>query len=660
VKRSRSSRQASPQARREPHFGRSDAKEARPGPKTEGEPAARTARSAKPRKKRILHPGLRRRVTRFVLQWSLVLGLWVALGIGFLFAWYAYQLPPIDALIEATRRPGFTVLASDGSRIGSSGDLYGTPWRVDQLPKSLPEAVVAIEDRRFYHHFGIDLIGLARAAWSNHAAGRVVQGGSTLTQQVAKNVFLTPERSFKRKVQEVMLALWLEHKFTKDQILSIYLNRVYFGAGAYGVDAAAERYFGKPATKLSLLESAVIAGMLKAPARYNPAHDAQAAAARAATVLAAMVDTGAITQAQADAARAEAVGLARAAVPAPGRYFTDWVLDQLGDYVNPDRDLAIQTTLDPAIQRAAETAVESMLASEGAKRRVSQAAVVVLGADGAVKAMVGGRSYGDSQFNRATLAHRQPGSAFKLFVYLAALESGLTPDSLVLDAPISIGGWAPHNYESRFEGNVTLTQAIAHSLNTAAVRVAQSVGVKRIAAMAHRLGIAEPLGNDLSLALGSHEVAPIELAGAYASIASGGIGIWPYGIKGISGREGERLYRRAGEGPGRVLSESVARDMDAMLGAVVTSGTGKAAQFGPRVAGKTGTTSDYKDAWFVGYAGGLTCAVWMGNDDNELMSRVTGGDLPAKLWRAVMQAALPALATTPQAIRVSAPGPAVQ
>jgi penicillin-binding protein 1A len=599
---------------------------------------------------------LARRVLRFAVQWSLVAGLWVALAIGALFAWYAYQLPPIDSLIEATRRPGFTVLASDGSRIGSSGELYGTAWRVDQLPKALPAAVVAIEDRRFYHHFGVDLLGLVRAAWSNHVAGRVVQGGSTLTQQVAKNVFLTPERSFRRKVQEVMLALWLEHRFTKDQILSIYLNRVYFGSGAYGVDAASLRYFGKPATRLSLLESAVLAGMLKAPVRYNPAHDPELAAARAATVLTAMVETGAVTQDQADKARAESGSLARAALPLPGRYFTDWVLDQLPDYINADRDLTIATTLDPVIQRAAESATAALLNAEGVKRRVSQAAVVVLGPDGAVKAMVGGRLYGESQFNRATSAHRQPGSSFKLFVYLAALEAGLSPESTVVDGPITIGGWSPHNYEGRFEGTVTLTQAVAHSLNTAAVRVAQYVGIKRIAAMAHRLGIAEPLGNDLSLALGSHEVAPIELAGAYATVASGGLAVWPYGIQRIAGREGENLYRRGGAAPERLLSAGVARDMDAMLGAVVTSGTGKAAQFGPRVAGKTGTTSDYKDAWFVGYAGGLTTAVWMGNDDNALMDKVTGGDLPAKLWRAVMQAALPAqVSGDAKAIRVNAP-----
>ena len=626
--------------------------------RAEREPSARAAQAAKPRRKRRLRLRprlrLRGRATRLLMQWSLVLALWVGLAIGALFAWYAYQLPPIDSLIEATRRPGFTVVAADGARIGSSGDLYGTAWRVDQLPRTLPAAVVAIEDRRFYHHLGVDFIGLARAAWSNHVAGRVVQGGSTLTQQVAKNVFLTPERSFKRKVQELMLALWLEHKFTKDQILAIYLNRVYFGGGAYGVDAAAQRYFGKQATKLTLLESAVLAGMLKAPARYSPARDPAAAAARAQTVLAAMAETGAISEQEAAAARAEAVTLARASVSAPGRYFTDWVLDELPGYIKADRDLTIATTLDPAIQRAAETAVEAVLASDGPRRRVSQAAVVVLGPDGAVKAMVGGRSYADSQFNRATLAHRQPGSAFKLFVYLAALEAGLSPESTVLDAPISIRGWAPHNYEGKFEGTVTLTQAVAHSLNTATVRVAQYLGVKRIAAMAHRLGIAESLGDDLSLALGSREVSPLELAGAYASVASGGIGIWPYGIARITGRDGAILYRRDGSGPGRVLSEEVARDMDAMLGAVVTSGTGRAAQFGPRVAGKTGTTSDYKDAWFVGYAGGLTTAVWMGNDDNEVMNRVTGGDLPAKLWRAVMQAALPALATTPQAIRVNA------
>ena len=606
---------------------------ATPGAKPAPKPAAATAPPTRPAPRR----SLGRRLALFGARWALVAGIWVVVAIGGVLGWYALQLPPIGQLADMTRRPSVTVLASDGALLANYGDLYGTAYAVKDLPAYLPAAVIAIEDRRFYSHFGVDLIGLVRAAWTNHRAGRVVQGGSTLTQQLAKNLFLSSERSFKRKVQEVLLALWLEHRYSKDQILAIYLNRVYLGAGAYGVDAASRLYFGKPASRVSLHEAAVLAGLLKAPVRFSPARDPALAAQRADTVLAAMVDGGFVTQDQADGARADMVSIVHAADKRPGHYFADWIADQLPGFISyGDRDMVVVTTLDPALQRAAETQVAASLEADGARRKVRQAAVVVLGRDGAVRALVGGRDYGQTQFDRAVAAQRQPGSAFKLFTYLAALESGLAPSSTVLDAPVRVGGWAPENYEGRYLGEVTLSDALAHSLNSATVRLIERVGVHRVSALARRLGITTPIPDNLSIALGTSEVTLLELTGAYAAVARDGMGVWPYGIAEVRDRAGHVLWRRSGAGPGRVLAPEVARGADEMLGEVVRRGTGKAASLPIRAAGKTGTTQDYRDAWFVGYAGGLTCGVWFGNDDNSPMDKVAGGDLPAKLWHAIM------------------------
>jgi penicillin-binding protein 1A len=573
-------------------------------------------------------------------QWVLALGVWAGLAAACVIGWYAYELPPIDDLMSSTRRPGVTVLASDGTVLATSGEYYGTPYAVQDLPPYLSAAVIAIEDRRFYDHFGVDLRGLARAMWVNVRAGHKVQGGSTITQQVAKNVFLTPERTLKRKIQEALLAVWLERRFTKAQILSIYLNRVYLGAGAYGVDAAAQRYFGKTAPEVSLHEAAVIAGLLRSPTHYSPARDPAASAARAHVVLVTMVDVGFITPEQQKQADAEMTTIAQAASPRPGPYFTDWVLDQLPSYVNVDRDLVIATTFDPAIQAQVDKTLAATLAADGPKRKATQAAAIVMSQDGAVRAMAGGPSYAQSQFNRATQSVRQPGSAFKLFTYLAALEAGDTPDTIVLDAPYTIGDWSPHNFEKGFRGEITLAEALAHSVNTAAARLIVEVGPKRAIQMARRLGISAPLANDATLALGSSGVSLIELTGAYASVANGGQGVWPYGISEIRDRSGNILWKRSGSGPVRVLDDQIVAEMDQMLQGVIDHGTAKAANFMPGLAGKTGTTSDFRDAWFIGYAGGLTTGVWVGNDDNSPMERETGGDMPAKAWRQIMQAAV--------------------
>ncbi|MCH8139433.1 MAG: transglycosylase domain-containing protein, partial [Proteobacteria bacterium] len=501
------------------------------------------------------------------LKWGTVGAVWAVIAFSVLAAWYATELPDVEQAFNATRRPTVTVLAADGSPLATIGDVYGRPAGLDELPKALTQAVLATEDRRFYRHFGLDVIGLARAMKANLQAGRIVQGGSTITQQVAKNLFLTPERTIKRKIQELLLALWLEHKFTKDQILTIYLNRVYLGAGTFGVDAAARRYFDKPAAEVNLYEAALLAGLLKAPSRYNPARHQDRAARRTSQVLAAMTDAGFITADQAAQARREKTR-GRAAAGAQARYFTDWVLAQVSAYVGPaDRDLTVITTLNPAYQRIAEAELVALLDGEGRKRRVGQGALVLMDPDGAVRAMVGGRSYDASQFNRATQALRQPGSAFKPFVYLAGLEDGLRPGHKLDDARITVEGWSPRNYGRKYLGRVTLREAFARSLNSVAVRVSETAGRDRVVAAARRLGITSELAAHPAIALGASEVTLIELTGAYATFANQGRGAWPYGILEVRGPEGEVLYARAGGGPGRLVAPRTVEDMTDMMAA---------------------------------------------------------------------------------------------
>ncbi|MFP6745138.1 MAG: PBP1A family penicillin-binding protein, partial [Alphaproteobacteria bacterium] len=491
-----------------------------------------------------------------------------------------------------------------------------------------------------------DPIGLARAMVNNVLAGRVVQGGSTISQQLAKNVFLTHQRTLKRKVQEFLLALWLEANFSKQKILTLYLNRVYLGAGAYGVDAAARRYFSKPASKVNLAEAAMLAGLLKAPSRLAPARNLAAARTRAALVLNNMVDVGFIEPAAAQAAKKNPAGLRRrpgaggAPTRQPARYFADWVMDRLTDYLGPtERNLFIRTTLDRDMQHMAEAAMARLIKGVATKRKIGQGALLAMAPNGAVRAMVGGHNYAKSQFNRATQARRQPGSAFKPFVYLAGLEAGLTPDSMVEDAPVTVAGWSPKNFDNRYQGPMTLRQALARSVNTAAVRVARKAGIERVAAVARRLGIGARLMPTPSLALGVAEVGLLELTAAYGPFANGGFGLLPYAIEEIRDTAGRVLYRRAGSGMGRVVSAARVAAMNDMLSVAVSSGTGRAARLARPVAGKTGTSQDFRDAWFVGYSADLVGGVWIGNDDGRPMRGVTGGGLPARLWRRVMKAA---------------------
>jgi penicillin-binding protein 1A len=575
------------------------------------------------------------------LKLVLLLALWALIGGVGLFVYFALTLPDTGELTRAARRPGITILADDGSVLATYGDLFGRPLSLRQLPRWLPEAVVATEDRRFYSHFGVDPIGLLRAAVADLRAGHVVEGGSTITQQLAKNLFLTPERTIGRKIRETLLALWLEHRFTKNEILEIYLNRVYLGAGAYGVDAAARRYFGKSARQLDLWECAVIAGLLKAPTRLNPLRDRATAEARAAEVLADMVEAEYITQAEADAAAREGAAPRGVAAPHPGvQYFADWIVARLTRHSDlGDRDLVVETTLDPRLQRMAEAAVADTLGRYGRKAGVGEGALVAMSPDGTVRAMVGGVDYEESQFNRATEAERQPGSAFKPFVYLAGLEAGLQPSDYFVDRPIVVGGWQPRDYTGHYQGEMTMAEALVQSVNTVAVEVALRAGIGNVVAAAHRLGIVSPLVRDPSIALGSGAVNLLELVSAYAPFANGGFGVSPHGIAEIRDRDGGVLYRNNGTGPGRVVAPEFVGEINEMLAGVVARGTGTAAALPRPAAGKTGTTQDYRDAWFVGYTADLVAGVWLGNDDDKPTNGVTGGSLPAFAWRRFMLAA---------------------
>ena len=568
--------------------------------------------------------------------------IWIALAGGAVLGYFAYGLPDVDHVIATTRRqPIVTVRDAEGGDIVRMGSLYGEAVSVDDLPPSLPAAVLAVEDRRFYSHMGLDLRGLARAMLANLRAGAIVQGGSTITQQVAKNLFLTPERTIGRKIREAMLALWLEQKFTKDQILTLYLNRVYLGSGTYGVEAAARTYFQRPARDISVYQSAMLAGLLKAPSRYNPATDSQAARARTKVVLQAMVDAGYLSAGE--ARTAEQGGQVRIArgPSGRGRYFADWVLANLDDLIGTiEDDLIVHTTLDPVVQAAAEDRLTAALDRGANKNGPGQGAIVVLSPDGAVKALVGGRSYRTSQFNRAVQARRQPGSAFKPIVYLAGLEAGLRPTDILDDAPINIDGWRPQNFSGTFAGKVTVEEALAQSLNTVAVRVARKAGPAAIVETARRFGISTPLARDLGLALGTSEVTLLDLTAAYAPFANDGVAVVPFGIADVVTTDGRVLYQRQGGGLGRVAPPEFIGMMNRMLAQTLIAGTGQRAQLDRPAAGKTGTSQDFRDAWFIGYTPDLVAGVWVGNDDGSGMNGTTGGGLPAEVWRDVMLYAL--------------------
>ena len=578
----------------------------------------------------------RRFLPRFA-YWGLVGFLWLGLAIGALIFYYALDLPDTDDLWKTGSQPELSIYARDDGLVARRGRRGGRPMRFDDFPPHLVEAVIAIEDRRFFSHFGLDPRGLLRALAVNMRQGRLAQGGSTLTQQLAKNVFLTPERSFKRKVQELLLAFWLEAHFSKQDILALYLNRVYFGSGAYGVQAAAETYFSRPVQNLTRVEAAMLAGLLKAPSRYAPTRDPAAAARRARIVIAAMQDAGFINaELAAEMAGQDIIITNRSTDGA--HYAIDWTLDQLPDFVGrPRADLDVMTTLDRPMQLAAERAINRVLAAQGEARQAGQAAMVVMTPDGAIRAMVGGRAYGKSQFNRAVQARRQPGSAFKPVVYLAALENGLAAGDVFDDAPLSINGWSPKNYDGRYRGAVTAGEAMAHSLNTVAVQISEQTGRDKVIDMARRLGLSGRLRAHPSLALGTFEVSLLQLTAAYAHFANGGQQVVPHIIQAVISASGQSLYDRLAPVALPVVDGRHIGVLNNMLRAVMTIGTGRAARLdGIALAGKTGTSQNWRDAWFIGYSGALVVGVWVGNDDGAAMARVSGGGLPAEIFAAFM------------------------
>ncbi len=564
-----------------------------------------------------------------------ILVVWIGIaGCGFLL-WAGRDLPDLSGLQTAERAPSVTYLDRYGELIGRRGDQQGRAMRINELPHYLPRAVIAVEDRKFYYHPGVDPFGIARAAIANARAGTVVQGGSTITQQLAKNLFLTNERTMKRKAQEAVLALQLERRFTKDEILELYLNSVYFGSGAWGVEAASRRYFGKSASEVSLGEAALLAGLLKAPSRYNPSSDVRRAEGRATVVLDVMVEAREITPDERDAAFASPIVVARAAGASSAYYFMDWLDVQLSELIGKvDRDLIVETTLDLNLQRAAEAALKAHLDTEAAEAGATQGAAVALDPAGGVMAMAGGRSYDQSQFNRISQARRQPGSSFKPFVYLTAVERGVRPGDRRMDAPVRIGDYAPGNYNDKYEGEITVRRAFEQSSNAVAVRLAQEAGIATVAKTARRMGITSPLRNEGALALGAQEVTPLELAAAYAPFANRGQGVFAHGVVRIRTPEGEVVYERRGSGPGRAMDPETWAVMTDLMRGVVRRGTGRRAAIeGRDIGGKTGTTDNFRDAWFAGFADGLTALVWVGNDDFKPMQKITGGTLPAEIWR---------------------------
>ena len=576
-----------------------------------------------------------------LFYWGAVLGLWAAIALVGVTVWVGAHLPPIQALEIPKRPPTIQIVGFDGSMLATRGEMAGANVSLKDLPPYLPKAFIAIEDRRFYSHYGVDPLGIARAAVANILHRGVSQGGSTLTQQLAKNLFLTQERTLQRKLQEVELALWLERKHSKAEILELYLNRVYFGSGAYGVEAAAQRYFGKSAKNVTLAEAAMLAGLVKSPSRLAPNRNPEGAEKRAQTVLTAMAEAKFITDAQAQASIGHPSYNVKAAGAGTVNYVADWIGEVLDDLIGQiDQNIVVETSIDPKLQSVAEASIIDELAAKSVKFNVSQGALVAMTPDGAVRAMVGGRNYAESQYNRAVTAKRQPGSAFKPFVYLTAIEAGLTPETIRQDAPLDVRGWKPENYSHEYFGAVTLTQALAMSLNTVAVRLGLEVGAKNVVRTAHRLGISSKLDANASIALGTSEVSLTELVGAYAPFANGGQGVAPHVVTKIRTAEGKVLYTRPADQLGQLIDPRNVAMMNTMMQETLLSGTARKAEIpGWMAAGKTGTSQDFRDAWFIGYTANLVTGVWLGNDDNSPTKKTTGGGLPVEVWTRFMRAA---------------------
>ena len=551
----------------------------------------------------------------------------------------AYQsLPSYESLKSSPNGQMIRVHAADGSVIVSLGPSFGRWLSYDQIPAVMVDAMVSTEDRRFYHHPGVDPIGMGRAAWvalENRGKGRRWQGASTITQQVTRNIFLNNSYSWGRKVREVILSLALERKFSKRQILELYLNKVYFGGGAYGIDAASRKFFGHPAAALSLPEAAIIAGLVKAPSSYSPTADAEAAIGRAGVVLDLMRDNGVISPAERAGVDLNDVKMAPEPPQNSVRYFTDWALPQLDILVDePNEPLEVYTTIDLGMQKAATAAIQAN-APAGA-----QGALVSVDRDGAVRAMVGGLDYVSSNYNRATTATRQPGSAWKIFVYMAALESGYTPDTGVTDSPVNINGWSPRNSSGRYSGEIDVRTAFAYSINTVAAKLGVEVGFPTVADMARRFGVTTPINTHPSMVLGTSDVRLIDMTRAFASIARKGVAVTPYGITKVTTADGRLLYQHQDDTSRVLVAPWVAAGMTDLMQTAVSTGTGKAAQIGRPVAGKTGTTSSNKDGWFLGFSSGITTGVWMGRDDARAVGVLQGGRAPARAFADFMKVAV--------------------
>ena len=568
-----------------------------------------------------------------ILLWLLVIFSMIIGG----YIWYCQAtLPAFSKAISVERQTGVKILAADGRELVTYGALFAEPVHAEQLPKYVSQAIIDTEDRRFYKHSGFDYIGFIRAMGVNVIKRRYAQGASTLTQQVAKNLFLTREKSIRRKVQEFLLARWLEKHFTKKQILDIYLNRVFFGSGAYGLNTAAMRFFNKKAKNLNMHEAAILAGALKAPSKYNYLRNKEEALKRAEVVLSLMQRAGTITEKERQAALKQPVSDGSKPAILGIRYFGDYVISELAvRSENFDDDIYVKTTLDYDLQQRAEYILRKHLRAHQ-KDKVNQGAVVILDRNGAVKAMVGGYDYNKSQFNRATQALRQAGSSFKLFVYLAAFEKGFKETELLADEPLKIGNWEPQNYDKKFHGAVTLKYAFAHSLNVATVDLATYMTLDDIIDMALKLGITTGVKDEPSIILGAAEVRVIDMAAAYAATANGGNAVFPYAITEISDTHGKKLYQHEIERQ-KVLSDYTVEKINELLREVVLSGTGKRAKSVVGARGKTGTSQNYRDAWFIGSNSKYTAAVWVGNDDNTPMKEIGGGTVPTEIWAEIMK-----------------------
>ena len=545
------------------------------------------------------------------------------------------SLPSYSELKSSPNGQMVRVHAVDGTVLVSMGPSFGQWLTIDQLPQTMKTAMVSVEDKRFSSHWGVDPVGIVRSFYVRWTRGRFVQGGSTITQQLARNIFLTNSKTWDRKIREMILALAMERKFSKDQVLELYLNRVYFGGGAYGVDAASRKFFGHPGNRLTLGEAAIIAGLVKAPSNYSPSADAKAAVGRAGVVLSVMQENGAITAAQAAAAAPDKVVIAPEPKQNSVRYFTDWALPQLDSMIDEGTEpIEVWTTLDLAMQRQADDSIRANTPAS------AQGALVSMDRDGAVRAMVGGKDYVASIYNRATQAVRQPGSAFKLFVYLAALEAGHTPADTVTDEPVDFNGWKPRNSSRRYSGDISLRTAFAYSVNTVAAKLGQEVGTSAVADMARRFGITTPINTHPSMVLGTSDARLIDMTRAFASIAGNGVAVTPYGITKVTTAAGRVLYQHRNDTSHVLVSPAVAAQMIDLLQTAVNTGTARAAQIGRPVAGKTGTTTSNKDGWFLGFSSGLTTGVWMGKDNATPIPGLQGGRAPAQAFAQFMKAAV--------------------